>query len=539
MSDVLRDLVDPTLPGVVERLARLAGGARAILADDGIRDYGQLHHDVEELARAMVTVGLTPGDSVGVLLPNGVRWLVSVLAAQRAGGVAVPLNTWLKGSELNDNITDARCRLIVADRWILGNDFQGHLQSLALIAPAPRADYRFLGTWFWPACRSAPESAPHGDASLPAIHADDTACVLFTSGSSARPKGVRLIHRDLLRNGREIGRQQEFSASDRLWIAAPLFFSMGAANALPAAFAHGASLSVQERYSPSSSLDLLERDRCTVYYGQPPITRALVDDPSFAERDLSSLRTGIGAISAADKALALDRFGLTGMCSVYGATELYSLCTMTRPDDPRDVKVATQGLPLATHQVRIFADDDLAEVGQHGEIEVRGSVTPGYLGMSPGEWALRWHGDWFRTGDLGCLDPDGRLRFAGRVSDTIKTNGILVAPAEIEARLEQHPAVEKVVVFGVPDEKQGETVCALVVAASARPAELRALQSDLAAYVRDHLAAYKAPSHLWFCDYATLPHTVTQKIDRRQLAAWALDLGWRADHDTVEVRGPQ
>lgn len=517
-----------TLPALIRELAGQMPSRRAILADDGELTYAELDRACRSFARALRVIGINAGDGVGVLLPNGIRWFIAVLGAHCAGAIAVPLNTWAKAAELTHCVDTAAVKLIVADRKVIGNDFESILRSASLIDAGDRTGRHFFGTRFWPARTPLPEGMRDEPADLEDVPETATAYVLFTSGSTALPKGVPLIHRDLLINGYEIGKRHRFTSDDRLWIASPFFFSMGSVNAVPSVLTHGASFCVQERYDVEPTLDLIERERCSVYYGLPPVTRAILASPTLKDRDLSSLRTGMGAMSRQDKIEAITQLGIEGMCSVYGSTEAYTLCTITEPDDPLDVKIATQGRPLPSQEVRIVADEEVAPYGVVGEIEVRGCTTPGYLGLVGAERERYWRDGWFRTGDLGSFGDDGRLRFTGRISDTVKTNGILVAPADVEASIIGHPGVRDVVVFGLPDERRGESLVAVVVPVNWDRQSLDDLLSQLPGYVRSRNASYKVPQFIWFGQATGLPLTDTGKLKRRGLVDLALAEDWRS-----------
>jgi acyl-CoA synthetase (AMP-forming)/AMP-acid ligase II len=532
---LLDQLPARTLPALIRELADLMPSRRAVLADDGELTYAELDSRCRSFARALRSTGVNAGGGVGVLLPNGIRWFIAVLGAHYAGATAVPLNTWAKADELKHCVDVADVMLVVADRKIIGSDFESILRSGALIDECDRSGRHFLGTRFWPAATPLPEGMRDEPVDLPEIHETATAYVLFTSGSTALPKGVPLIHRDLLTNGYEIGKRHRFTSDDKLWIASPFFFSMGSVNAVPSVLTHGASFCVQERYDVEPTLELLERERCSVYYGLPPVTRALLASPTLKYRDLSSLRTGMGAMSRRDKIEAITQLGIAGMCSVYGSTEVYTLCTMTEPDDPLEVKIATQGRPLPSQEVRIVADEELAPRGVVGEIEVRGCTTPGYLGLFGAERARYWRDGWFRTGDLGSFGDDGRLSFVGRISETVKTNGILVAPADVEASIIAHPGVRDVVVFGLPDERRGESLVAVVVPAKWDRQSLDELLSQLPAHVRSRSASYKVPQFIWFVQAQGLPLTDTGKLKRRGLVDLALSEDWRSSYPSGGV----
>ena len=209
----------------------------------------------------------------------------------------------------------------------------------------------------------------------PAAEAAD-ALVVFTSGSSAAPKAVRLTQGGLVRTGYAIGERQGVSAGDDYWFASPLFFVFGCANALPNALTHAATLCVQERFEAASALEFIERHRCTVYYGVGPVTRALAGCEDLPRRDISSLRTGTANATPEDLRLAIEVLGVQQVCNAYGLTESYGHSTITAHTDPTDVRTSSQGTVLPTQQLRIVADGAVAPTDVAGEIQIRGLITP-------------------------------------------------------------------------------------------------------------------------------------------------------------------
>jgi HIP---CoA ligase len=461
--------------------------------------------------------GLQPGDRVGVLLPNGLRWIIATIGAQRAGLTAVPINTWYRSTELKHVAETAGLRMIVAERMIFG---RGVLDDLTQAGVGeehrPGADGHYLGVLFWPKEAELPPAGVSGPAPDINVRDNALALILFTSGSTALPKPVPLRHAPLLRNGREVAHRLRMHAGDRLWIATPMFFGFGCENALPAALSHGVTLCLQERVEPESALDMLERERCTVYWGLTTTTRALVADPSFARRDLSHLRTGALGFTPEDKKLAIDALGIPDGASAYGLTESYGFVTMTDADDSLDVKLHTQGTPLSNTELRVVDDQGTpCPPGVTGEVEIRGAVMEGYLDAPEVNAAVFTADGWFRTGDLASLDTKGRMTFVGRWKEMLKINGINIAPAEVERILATHPAVEEVFVVGYKDPTGTDRMGCVVVPRSAGPHH--DLPEELAKHVRAAAASYKVPSRFVFLDGAAVPTTDTGKISRRKI----------------------
>jgi fatty-acyl-CoA synthase len=343
------------------------------------------------------------------------------------------------------------------------------------------------------------------------------ALVLFTSGSTARPKTVALRHDGLVRNGHAMATRQHLVPGDRLWIASPFFFGYGCANALPVALTHAVTLCLQERVDGDAALEFIERERCTVYYGLGPANHILRAASSFGRRDISSLRTGTTGMSTEDKRVALVDLGISGVCSVYGLTEAYGHSTMTDADDPLEVKLRTIGTILPTQEIRITDDDGSpCPAGTTGEIELRGCVIDSYLGMPEVDAETFRPGGWFRTGDLGVLDDAGYLTFVGRRKEMMKIKGINVAPAEVEDLLADHDAIEQVHVVGASDGAGGEQIVAFVVPRQAT-GDHDQLAARLGSHIRGRAASYKMPDRYVPLTPEEIPVTATGKVSRRGL----------------------
>ena len=509
-----------TTPAVLGAVAEAHTHRSFVIADDGELTYGAMARRAARLAAQFGALGLRPGERVGILLPNGIRWCAALLGAHAAGLGVVPLNTWYRSGELLAVTRRARLRAIITQDEIFGLEPGRHAVGEHLDAGVYR------GTFVWPRDAGHPEGLPAApdpgahDAletlrNAPVTESDD-ALLLFTSGSSAEPKAVRLVQGGMVRTAHAIGERQGIRADDRFWFASPLFFVFGCSNALPNTLTHAATLCLQERFEATSALEFIEKHRCTVYYGVAPITRALAACEDLAKHDISSLRTGTANATPDDLRLAVEVLGIEQVCNAYGLTEGYGHSTITSCTDPASVRIGSQGAVLPTQELRIVANGAVAGPGEPGEIQIRGTITPGYLD-SPELTAGAFGDDgWFRTGDIGRLDAEGLLHYVGRSHEMMKVKGISISPAEVELLLVQHELVDEAFVFGLATPEGDQSVGCVLVSTVPETAR-EALGRDVQEWMRQRAAAYKVPTTVRVAAAGQLPLTATGKVSKRLL----------------------
>ena len=458
--------------------------------------------------------GIGRGDRVAVLLPNRPEWLIATVAASRVGAVAVPISTFSTTHELVWTLNHSEPAALILHPGRNSHDWLGALEK------ATRAPECVIVVGEEPAGPeqvSWQEALGGAPAAGPAAQADDLCYILYTSGSTAEPKGVTLRHGDVIANGFNIGERQHLTGRDRLWCAVPLFWSFGAANALPAIMSHGGTLVLQERFDAAEALRLIREERCTVFYGMVNMARALRDHRDWSPAAVASMRTGLTIGTPDDIAFIMETLDAQELCNVYGSTETCGNCAVTDAGDPLDERLASQGLPLPGMRIRAVDPDSREPLpsGAVGELAVAGHITPGYF-RSPELTARSFDPEgWFLTGDLGLVGTDGRVRYRGRLKEMIKTGGINVAPLEVETVLARHPGVRQAQVIGLPDSRRDEVVAAVVEpvpGATVNPA-------TLAAYCREHLAAYKVPTRILLVRADDLPRTATGKVHKPGLKA--------------------
>lgn len=509
-----------TLPDLLREQAEAHGEAPAAITAAREIDFAGLHERSARLAAIIRGRGLGRGDRVGVLLGNGIEWVEIAFGASMTGAAIVPFSTWSTRDELSFLIRDSGVRLLFAAPLFGDRDFAADLAAVlegqddapevVLVAAEGTQGCGTLDAFLAGEARSA------GDGPRP----EDDALILYTSGSTSAPKGVRLTHGGVIMNGFHIGERMALKPGDRVFLPAPLFWSYGSANALPATFSHGAALVLCEKFAAETALELIERLRCTAVYTLPAMTNALVRHPTFRPEAVASLRTGLTIGSADDFRLAVERLGVSDLCNVYGATETYGNCCVTWHHWPSGRRAVCQGTPLPGQELRIRDRESgrLLPPGEAGLVEVRGCVSPGYTGKSAelNEAAFTDDG-FYRTGDVGYLDEDGAFVFVDRDTEMIKRAGINVSPAEVEDALRLHPDVAQCAVTGVPDPERGELIVAYVILESGAQPDAESLRQHCAG----RISKYKLPDHIEFCD--ELPLTPTGKLQRKALKAQAAE----------------
>ena len=494
--------------------------------------YAELAHRARELARGLMGLGIGSGEKVGVLMANSPDCVATIYGIALAGATVVPINTRYRAVELPYVITNAELAAIVtSDRIDDYVDLLGLIQeALPGLAEAPQPTslseaaapvlraVAVLGTRRSPGTVNEAglleAAATVTDAELDhrraGVAVRGTALVLYTSGTTAQPRGCILTHEALIRCWTNVGRVFEIHFEDRCWAPCPLFH-LGAVGPMLMCAAHGAAFVSDTFFEATSALGLLERERPTILYpAYPPITQAVLTHPAFPATDLTTARAMLN-VGPPDLLRQMQRaLPHVIQLSLYGLTEGGGAITYNRLGDDLDVRVETTGTALPGVDVKVIdpeTGDDRA-ANQEGEIVIRGvSLCEGYY-RDPEKTARQFDDDgWFHTGDRGSLDEAGRLRFLGRLKDMLKVGGENVAPAEIEAHLGLHPAVKLVQVVGVPDERLDEVPAAFV---ELKPGHT-ATEQDLLDHCRDQIARFKIPRYIRFVSEWPMSATKVQK----------------------------
>ncbi|TYK52798.1 FadD3 family acyl-CoA ligase [Actinomadura decatromicini] len=507
-----------TIPGVLARAAEAFPDVEAVVDGDVRVTYAELRERVREAAGAFAAAGIRSGDRIAIWAPNSLRWIVAVLGALHAGATLVPLNTRFKGDEARWPLTKAEVRILFVEDGFLGIDYPGMLGLDASGDVPGLPALRTIVTFNGPARPGVTawddfiaKAAPPGEA---AVEPDDIADILFTSGTTGRPKGVMCTHEQNVRTFLAWSGRTGVRPGDRYLIVNPLFHSFGYKAGVLACLLMGATMVLQRTFDVPETLELIERERITVLPGPPTIYTSLIDAPGRDGRDLSSLRLAV--TGAADVPVALVRrlraelFPL--VVTAYGLTEATGTVSACSVDDDAETIATTCGRPIADVEVAIVDEaGGRLPAGTDGRVLVRGyNVMKGYLG-DPDATAAAIQDGWLDTGDRGRLDERGNLAITGRTKEMFVVGGFNVYPAEVEDVLARHDAVAESGVVGVPDARLGEVGRAYV---RLRPGRA-ATADDLVAHCRERLANFKVPREVVFVD--DLPKTASGKIRRVEL----------------------
>jgi long-chain acyl-CoA synthetase len=477
------------------------GDRPALKLDDLTLDYAAFDAAASRVAGLLQEKGLQPGDRVGVMLPNVPHFPVVYYGVMRAGGVVVPMNVLLKGREVEFYLSDPGAK---------------HLFAWHEFADAARAGAEAAGA---EAIVVAPgefetllAGAPSASEDVPR-DGSDTAVILYTSGTTGTPKGAELTHDNLRTNCLTTATTLvEATEEDVLLGALPLFHAFGQTCAMNVAVALGACLTLIPRFHAGKALEMIERDRVTVFEGVPTMYHGMLH--AGVEADISSLRLCISG-GAAMPVEVMRQFEETFGCIIlegYGLSETSPVASFNHPHAER--KPGTIGTPIEGVEMRAVGDDgETVPSGEVGEIAIRGeNVMKGYWNR-PDATADVMRDGWFHTGDMATVDADGYFAIVDRKKDMIIRGGYNVYPREIEEVLYEHPAISEAAVVGVPDDSLGEEVGAAVVLRSDAEADA----DEIRAFVKERVAAYKYPRRIWFAD--ELPKGPTGKILKREIKA--------------------
>jgi fatty-acyl-CoA synthase len=502
-----------------------------VVRHQGVRlTYRQLWDATTMCARGLLALGVRTGDRVGIWSSNRAEWVVGQYATARLGAVLVNINPAYLANELEFVLRHSGVSVLLHARSFRTTLYAPMLESIRPRLPDLRHTLDFDTRWanlLIGGERIRPAEVERIEETL---GFDDPINLQYTSGTTGNPKGATLTHHNILNNGYFTAMTLAYTPADRVCISVPFYHCFGVVLANLACTSTGACMVVPcEWFSAPAVLEAVQAERCTSLYGVPTMFRAILDDPTFAGTDVSSLRTGIMAGAPCPVELmkqVIDRLHMPEVAIGYGMTETSPLSTLTARDDPFDKRVGTVGglLPHVEVSIRDPGTDRLVQRGTAGELCTRGyGVMTGYWRDETATRAAIRNG-WMHSGDLAVMESDGYVRIVGRLKDMIIRGGENISPREIEEVLHTHPTVAEAQVIGVPSKKYGEEVMAWV-----KPApEKRVTETELEAFCRERLAAYKVPRYWQLVE--TFPMTVTGKIQKFRLRQMAVELlGRHAD----------
>jgi len=542
MSYVSGTTDDPLLFITIDKLLdeavqKYGAGEAAVFAETGTSlSWHDLRRRADDVAAGLLALGIERGDRVAIWAPNCSEWLAVQFGTARIGAILVNINPAYRSSELEYALNKVQCRVLIMARALKSSDYVAIVRSLApeliyasagerlrlsripklrhvvLIGDGPA----FSGMWsysdFTRAAGPAHRNRLAGLAA--ALDPDDAINIQFTSGTTGTPKGATLSHFNIVNNARYCALAMRMSERDRLCIPVPLYHCFGMVLGVLSCAAVGATMVFPSpSFDAESTLRALQAQRCTVLHGVPTMFMAMLDHPRFHEFELGSLRTGIMAGAPCPietMRRVVSAMHMQEVTIAYGMTETSPISMQSAVDDPLEKRVTTVGRIQPHVEVKIVDPDGrIVPVGVKGEL-----CTRGYLVMR-GYWedAARTAesldaAGWMHSGDLATIDADGWCNIVGRAKDMLIRGGENVFPREIEEFLQGHPKVQAVQVFGVPDPRLGEEVCAWIVL---RPGHA-ATAEEIVAYCRERIAHYKVPRHVRFV--ADFPLTATGKAQK-------------------------
>jgi fatty-acyl-CoA synthase len=526
-------LIAKTIGAFLDDIAASDGGREAlVVAHQALRwSYAELKTRSDSFGAGLLSLGLEPGDRVGIWAPNCAEWAVAQYATAKAGMILVTVNPAYRATELEHVLRTVDCRALVTVTRFKTSDYLAMLRSLA---PELDQDARVLMSIRLPGLRHIITigDAVHAgclpfasimargekagierlDAVAAAVQMHDAVNIQFTSGTTGLPKGATLSHHNLLNNGLFVGEATGIETGSRVCIPVPLYHCFGMVMGNLGCLTHAATMVYPaESFDPLAVLRTIQAERCDVLYGVPTMFIAELNHPDFDRYNLSSLRRGIMAGAPCPievmKAVA-SSMHMAEITIAYGMTETSPVSFQSSRDDPIEMRISTVG--------RIQPHLEAKVVDKHGRIVPRGEAgelcTRGYSVML-GYWSDEAHtrqaldeAGWMHTGDIATIDDQGYCRIVGRMKDMVIRGGENIYPREIEEFLYRHPDIQEVQVFGVPNARYGEEICAWIILREGADLD----EEGVRAFCRDQIAHYKIPRYVRFVK--SFPSTATGKV---------------------------
>ncbi len=512
-----------TVDRVLDRAAEKWPDKEAlVVVDQGVRlTYRQLRDKARRLAAGLLSLGLEPGDRIGMLATNRAEWLITQFGTAYGGFILVNINPAYRAPELEYALHKVSCRGLITEAQFKSSDYIAMVQELRPRLPELSVVVRLGdeitdGTVNFDAVvgRADKQSLARVDAITASLDFDDPINIQFTSGTTGAPKAATLTHHNIVNNASMSASILRFTEQDKLCIPVPMYHCFGMVLGTLLCSTSGATMVFPSAgFEAKAVLAAIESEGCTALHGVPTMFFAMLDDPEFGRYEVSTLRTGIMAGAPCPVALMKEVMNDLHMPEItigYGMTETGPLATQTLPDDPIELRVGTVGKALPNTEIKIVDEDGhIVSRGEPGELYTRGyCVMRGYWGDPENTAESIDTGGWMHTGDVATMDDDGYVRIVGRSKDMLIRGGENIFPREIEEFLYHHPKIDQVEVIGVPDEKFGEEIAACILLAEGETATA----DEIRDFCRGKLAHFKIPRYVKFVD--EFPMTVTGKVQK-------------------------
>ena len=519
-------LLGETIGANLRRAVELYGDREALVVRSQFyrATYRQLWEATSVLARALIGVGIRPGDRVGIWSPNRWEWVVTQFATARMGAVLVNLNPAYKTAELEYALRQSGSKLLLLAHRFRQANYVEMLDAVRTNCPQLEQAVILDGEWDALLARANDVSEAALADRERSLQFDDPINIQYTSGTTGFPKGATLTHHNILNNGFFVGEALKYSANDRVCIPVPFYHCFGMVLGNLACTTHGACMVIPgEAFDPTQALETVQAERCTALYGVPSMFIAELALPDFVTFDLSTLRTGIMAGSPCPVEVmkrVQSEMHMTEVTICYGMTETSPVSTQSAVDDPLETRVSTVGRVHPHVEVKVIDSETGAIVprGETGELCTRGySVMLGYWGDDAATHTAIDAARWMHTGDLATMDDAGYVNIVGRIKDMIIRGGENIYPREIEEFLYTHPAVQDAQVFGVPSERYGEEVVVWIIP---RPG-MTPTADEVVAFCKGRISSYKIPRFVKFVE--SYPMTVTGKIQKFRMREMAVE----------------
>ncbi|MCL2102748.1 MAG: AMP-binding protein [Syntrophorhabdaceae bacterium] len=502
-------------------------------------NYRQFREECRKVARGLMSLGIRKGDHIGIWATNVPEWLILQFASARIGAVLITINTQYRPFELEYILRQSDTKLLILSDGFKDVSYPGTLFEVCIevreavggrirsekfprlrnVVYIGEKHYSWMMNWEEMKAKAEETSIRALDDEEASCDPEDVICIMYTSGTTGFPKGAMLRHRNIVANGANIGDCMNLSPVDRMCIPVPFFHCFGCVLGTMACVTHGSTMVPVESFSAQTVLETITKERCTAVHGVPTMFIAELEEleKNQGKYDLSHMRTGIMAGSPCPIEVmraVIDNMNMEEITITYGLTEASPGITMTRTDDPIELRVATVGRPMPDTEVKIVDVETRKELPDEaqGELATRGyHVMKGYYKMPEATDGVIDPEGWLYTGDLAVRNELGYYKITGRAKDMIIRGGENIYPKEIEEFLYTHPKVLDVQVVGVPSKKYGEEVTACI---RLRPG-MEATPEEIIEYCKGKIARYKIPRFVIFLD--VFPSTASGKIQKYKL----------------------